>query len=139
MTTSRTSIRMAAAAAVLALATTAGAQAPPQTVGVGPAPFELAELGAQPLTLTSAQRLAIYQSVSHTAKNDAAPLGFRVAVGTQVPDSVQLKPLSDTLIQLVPTAHDLSIGMVEKQVILVDPATRQIVAVVTQEPSSAVH
>jgi hypothetical protein len=52
---------------------------------------------------------------------------------------VQLKPPSDTLIQLVPAAHDLSIGMVEKQVILVDPATRQIVAVVTQEPSSAVH
>jgi hypothetical protein len=135
----RISIRMAVAAAALALATTAGAQAPPQTVGVGPAPAEFAELGAKPLTLTQAQRLAIYQSVSHTAKNDAAPLGFRVAVGAHVPDSVQLKPPSDTLIQLVPAAHDLSIGMVEKQVILVDPATRQIVAVVTQEPSSAVH
>jgi hypothetical protein len=139
MTPSRISIRFAAFAAALALATTAGAQAPPQTVGVGPAPAEFAELGAKPLTLTPAQRLAIYQSVSHTAKNDPAPLGFRVAVGGHVPDSVQLKPLSDTLIQLVPAAHDMSIGMVEKQVILVDPATRQIVAVVTQEPSNAVH
>jgi len=139
MTSSRLSIRLAAAAAALALATTAGAQAPPQTAGAGPAPSEFAELGAKPLTLTPAQRLAIYQSISHTAKNDAAPLGFRVAVGAHVPDSVQLKSLSDTLIQLVPAAHDLSIGMVEKQVILVDPATRQIVAVVTQEPSDAVH
>jgi hypothetical protein len=30
-------------------------------------------------------------------------------------------------------------GMVEKEVILVDPGTRQVVAVVTQEPGSAVH
>jgi len=134
-------IRAAAlsAAAALALAATSGAQAPPQTVGVGVAPPEFAELAARPLTLTPAQRLAIYQSVSHTAKNDAAPLGFRAAIGAHVPDSVQLKPLSDTLIQLVPAAHDLSIGMVEKQVILVDPGTRQVVAVVTQEPSDAVH
>jgi len=147
MTLSRTSIRPVAvtllsAVALLALAASAGAQAPPQTVGVGVAPpefAEVAEMGTRPLALSSAQRLAIYQSVSHTAKNDAAPLGFRAAVGVHVPDSVQLKPLSDTLIQLVPAAHDLSIGMVEKQVILVDPGTRQIVAVVTQEPSNAVH
>jgi hypothetical protein len=30
-------------------------------------------------------------------------------------------------------------GMVEKEVILVDPGTRQVVAVVTQEPGNAVH
>jgi hypothetical protein len=142
MNPSRASIRTAvliSTAAMLALAATAGAQAPPQTVGVGVAPPEFAEMGARPLALSPAQRLAIYQSVSHTAKNDAAPLGFRATLGAQVPDSVQLKPLSDTLMQLVPAAHDLSIGMVERQVILVDPGTRQIVAVVTQEPSDAVH
>jgi hypothetical protein len=147
MTSSRALIRTSAvalvsAAALLTLATTAGAQAPPQTVGVGPSPAEFADMAqndTRPLTLTPAQRLAIYQSITHTAKNDAAPDGFRVAVGAHVPDSVQLKPLSDTLMQLVPAAHDLSIGMVEKQVILVDPASRQIVAVVTQEPADAVH
>ena len=147
MTPSRAQIRtsavaLASAAVLLALAATAGAQAPPQTVGVGPSPVEFADMvqsDAKPLTLTPAQRLAIYQSVTHTAKNDAAPIGFRVAIGAHVPDSVQLKPLSDTLAQLVPAAHDLSIGMVEKQIILVEPASRQIVAVVTQEPSDAVH
>ena len=54
-------------------------------------------------------------------------------------DSVELKPLSDTLARLVPQARDFSIGMVEKEVILVDPGTRQVVAVVTQEPANAVH
>jgi hypothetical protein len=144
MTPSRASYRTAAvalasAAGLLALAATAGAQAPPQTVGAGPAPSARAELTAQPLALTSAQRLAIYQSVTQTAKNDPAPPGFRVAVGARVPSNVQLKPLSKTLMQLVPAASDLNIGMVEKQVILVDPTSREIVAVVTQEPSNAVH
>jgi hypothetical protein len=53
--------------------------------------------------------------------------------------SHELKALSPTLADLVPSARDLSIGMVEKQVILVDPGTREIVAVVTQEPIIAVH
>jgi hypothetical protein len=127
------------AAILLAFAATAGAQAPPTSAGIGPAPPERAAASGRVLELTPAQRLAIYQSITQTGKNNAAPLGFRAAVGTHVPDSVQLKPLSDTLAQLVPAAQDLSIGMVEKEVILVDPATRQIVAVVTQEPSSAVH
>ena len=89
--------------------------------------------------LTPAQRLAIYQSVTQTQKNNAAPIGFRPSVGAVVPTAVELKPLSDTLAKLVPQARALSIGMIEKQVILVDPDSREVVAVVTQEPASAVH
>ncbi len=134
-----TAALLASSLVLLALAATAGAQAPPRDGMVGLAPPEYAQLATRPLELTPAQRLAIYQSVTQTGKNDAAPLGFRAAVGARVPDSIQLKPLSQTLAQLVPSARDLRIGMVEKQVILVDPNTREIVAVVTQEPSSAVH
>jgi hypothetical protein len=77
--------------------------------------------------------------VTQTHKNNAAPVGFRATLGAHVPDSVELKPLSNTLAKLVPEARDFSIGMVEKEVILVDPGTRQVVAVVTQEPGNAVH
>ena len=121
-----------------ALAAPAGAQAPPRDAGIGPAPSDSATR-TRALELTLAERLAIYQSVTQTQKNNAAPIGFRATVGARVPDSVELKPLSDTLAKLVPQARDFSIGMVEKEVILVDPATRQVVAVVTQEPASAVH
>jgi hypothetical protein len=123
---------------LLALVATAGAQAPPRDAGTGAAPADNATT-ARALELTPAERLAIYQSVTQTKKNNAAPLGFRVTVGAHVPESIQLEPLSDTLAKLVPRARDFSIGMVEKQVILVDPGTRQVVAVVTQEPASAVH
>jgi Protein of unknown function (DUF1236) len=127
-----------AAVLLVALAATAGAQAPPKDAGTGLAPVDNAGT-TRALELTPAQRLAIYQSVTSTQKNNAAPIGFRATVGAHVPDSVELKPLSDTLAKLAPQARDFSIGMVEKEVILVDPGTRQVVAVVTQEPGSAVH
>jgi Protein of unknown function (DUF1236) len=123
---------------LIALAATAGAQAPPHDAGTGPAPSDTATT-TRALELTPAERLAIYQSITQTHKNNAAPIGFRATVGAHVPDSVELVPLSDTLAKLAPRARAFSIAMVEKAVILVDPGSRQVVAVVTQEPASAVH
>jgi len=117
---------------LLALSAVAAAQAPPQDPASPPA-------SAQALSLTPAQRLAIYQSITQTQKNSAAPTGFRVTVGAHVPDSVEIKPLSDTLAKVAPQAKDFSVAMIEKQVILVDPANRQVVAVVTQEPATEVR
>ncbi len=133
----RAATRLFAALAVVVLSAAAGAQAPPHGAEVGPPPESIADVRA--LELTPAQRLAIYQSITKTEKNSAAPIGFRAAVGARVPGTVELKPLSQTLAKLVPQAKDLRIAMIEKQVVLVDPATREVVAVVTQEPASAVH
>jgi hypothetical protein len=121
---------------LLALSALAAAQAPPKAPTLGPA---TAPASTPAVNLTPAQRLAIYQSITETQKNSAAPTGFRVALGARVPDSVELKPLSDTLAKLAPQARDFSIAMIEKEVILVDPHSRQVVAVVTQEPSNEVH
>ena len=126
-----------AVGALLTLAGAAVAQAPPHDAGVGPGPSTVTD--ARSIELTPAQRLAIYQSITQTGKNSAAPVGFRATVGAPVPQSVELAPLSDTLAKLVPQARDLRVAMVEKQVILVDPGTRQVVAVVTQEPANAEH
>ena len=109
---------------VLTWSVVAGAQTPPQDSASGPV-----------LELTPAQRLTVYQSVSQTYKNNAAPTGFRVSVGAHIPDTIEVKPLSDTLAQLVPTAKNYSVAMIEKQVVFVDPHTKQVVAVVTQEPT----
>ncbi len=111
-------------ALALSLSAAAGAQTPSQDSASGPV-----------LELTPAQRLTVYQSISQTHKNNAAPTGFRVSVGAHIPDTIELKPLSDTLVQMVPGAKKYSVAMIEKQVVLVDPQTRQVVAVVTQEPT----
>src|SRR5215472_10028065 len=92
---------------LFALVATAGAQAPPREVGTGPTPSDSAT-STRALELTAAERLAIYQSVTQTKKNNAAPVGFRATVGAHVPDSVQLEPLSDTLAKLVPRARAFS-------------------------------
>lgn len=49
-----------------------------------------------------------------------------------VPDAIDLQPVSGTLAALVPQAKDYTVAMVEKQVMFADPKTRQVVAVVTE-------
>lgn len=111
------------AAALAAVAPSARAQTPAQDAAAAPA-----------LELSAAQRQTIFQSVSRTQKNNAAPTGFRVSVGAHVPDGIELQPVSGTVATLVPKTQHYAVAMVEKQVMLVDPATRQVVAVVTEHP-----
>jgi hypothetical protein len=84
---------------------------------------------APALTLSSEQKQTIYQSVSVTQKNNAAPTGFRAAVGAQVPDSIELNPMPQALAMLIPELKELQVAMVEKQVVLVDANSKLVVAV----------
>jgi uncharacterized protein DUF1236 len=94
-----------------------------------------ADSGTAPaLDLSPEQKQTIYQSVSSTQKNSPAPTGFRAAVGAHVPDAIELKPMPATLATLIPAARAMEVGMVEKEVVLVDPKTKTVVAVVTQTP-----
>ena len=104
--------------AVTPWALEAMAQTPAADSAAGPA-----------LELSAAQRQTIFQSVSATQKNNAAPTGFRAAVGAQVPDTITLQPISSTLAALIPEIANHDVAMVEKQVVLVDPRSKRIVAV----------
>jgi hypothetical protein len=112
----------------LALSAVAAAQAPPQASPTIPV-----------LHLLPEQRLAIYQSVTEAQKSSIAPIGFHATVGAPVPDTVELLPLPDSVARLVPEAANFRVAMIDNQVVVVDPNTRQVVAVVTQEPSSTVR
>jgi hypothetical protein len=47
--------------------------------------------GAAPhVDLTAVQKQTVYQSISKTQKNSAAPTGFRATVGALVPEGVSL-------------------------------------------------
>jgi uncharacterized protein DUF1236 len=117
----RTSFKSMALTAALLAAASAHAQTPALDSGNAPA-----------LDLSVQQKQTIYQSITSTQKNDAAPTGFRAAVGAAVPDSIELKPMPATLAMLIPATKGMEVGMVEKQVVLVDPQSKRIVAVVTQ-------
>jgi hypothetical protein len=117
-------IRMALAAAALVCGATL---AHAQTVQDGRGS------SAPGLELSGAQRQTIYQSISQTQKNNAAPIGFRPAVGEHVPEGIPMEPLPGTLATLIPQAKGLEVAMVEKQVMLVDPKAKVVVALVTAE------
>ncbi|RAI45419.1 hypothetical protein CH341_04045 [Rhodoplanes roseus] len=85
------------------------------------------------VTLSEAQRHTIYQSVSRTQKNNAAPTGFRVSIGATLPPGVELAPMPDTLVTLMPEAKPFAVAMIEKQVVLVDPSSRRVAVVITAE------
>ena len=92
------------------------------------------EATAPALELSTAQKQTIYQSVSsRSQKNNAAPPGFRAAVGAHVPDTIELVAMPDTLATVIPAVKGYEIAMVEKQVVVVDPKSKLVVAVVTQE------
>lgn len=92
------------------------------------------DIGSAPrIELSDAQRHTIYQSVSRTQKNHAAPNGFRVSVGATLPSGVDLAPMPDTLVTLMPEAKPFGVAMIEKQVVLVEPTSRRVTAVITAE------
>ena len=99
------------------------AQTPAQDARVGPH-----------VKLTQAQRQTLYQSIVSTQKNQAAPIGFRVSIGGTVPPGIDLVPVPDTIVGLAPQLGRLEVAMIEKQVVLVEPQSRQIAAVIRGEP-----
>lgn len=69
-------------AACVSSAAIASAQTPAQDAAVGPR-----------IELSTAQWQTIYQSISSTQKNHAAPTGFRVSIGGTVPPGISLAPV----------------------------------------------
>jgi hypothetical protein len=85
------------------------------------------------LELSPSQRDTIYESVSKVQKNNAAPIGFRPAVGSVVPKGIELAPLPDTLGEMIPEVRGYEVAMVEKQILLIDPRSNIVVALMTGE------
>jgi hypothetical protein len=85
---------------------------------------------APTLQLSAGQKQTIYESVSATEKNNPAPPGFRATVGAQVPNTIELRPIPGTIAALIPETAGHEVAMVEKEVVLVDPHSKRVVAVV---------
>jgi Protein of unknown function (DUF1236) len=103
--------------------------------GWGLAQTPALDSGAAPsLELSTTQKQTVYQSVTKSQKNNAAPTGFRAAVGAPVPDSVELAPVPATIVELMPQTKGLKAAQVEGQVVLVDPDSKRVLTVIVPEP-----
>jgi hypothetical protein len=85
------------------------------------------------LQLSSEQRQTIYQTLSQDPNGSTVAGDFKPAIGTGVPDGLALAPLSDALSRLIPNAKGYQAAMVGNQIILVDPKTKSVAAIVTAD------
>jgi hypothetical protein len=116
-------VRLLAPLAVLCLATGAMfAQTP-----------ALDSASGRKVDLTVAQQQILYQSVSNTQKNNAAPTGFRATIGAQVPGGIVLVAVPAAITDIMPQTKGLETAMVEGQVLLVEPQGKTVVAVIAHE------
>jgi hypothetical protein len=114
----------AVAAALLAGAGTASAQ----TTVITPAPVETQTVITEqrPLVLTPVQRQTIYRTIVRERVVPAPPVEYRI--GAPVPAGVTLYPVPHDVAVEVPAVEAYKYMVVNGQVVLVDPATSEVVA-----------
>jgi hypothetical protein len=84
------------------------------------------------IEFTPEQERTIYSTVIAAPVRTAPPADLRVAVGSELPDTVELMEVPAAV--EVPAARRLRYTVVNRQVVLVDPGTRRIVRVIRQAP-----
>jgi Protein of unknown function (DUF1236). len=82
----------------------------------------------QPLQLTPVQRQTIYRTIVRERVAAPPPPTVEYRVGTRVPSSVQLYSVPQAVAVEVPAIKRYKYMMVNDQVVLVDPATSEVVA-----------
>jgi hypothetical protein len=81
----------------------------------------------EPLQLTPVQRQTIYRTIRRERVVTAPPT-VEYRVGTRVPRSVELYSVPETVAVEVPAVRTYKYMVVNDRVVLVDPATSQVVA-----------
>ena len=120
----QTAILAAMAVALMAGASTATAQ----TTVIAPAPVQTETVvTTQPLALTPLQRQTVYRTIVREPVTPAQPtVVYRT--GMRVPESVRLYSVRESVAVEVPAVKTYKYMRVNDQVVLVDPATGEVVA-----------
>jgi hypothetical protein len=83
-----------------------------------------------PVKLTPQQRTVIYRTVSRERTATQRPADSQTAIGSPIPPI--LSPLPDTVYAEIPEVRALKYFYINKQVVLVDPVTSEVVEVIEQ-------
>lgn len=98
----------------------------PSQPAAQPAPQERSGIVA----LDTQQQTSIGQAIARHDVKPLANVAFSMAVGTKVPSPVQLRALPADVATFVPQYRGYSYFAVEEQVVIVNPGTQEIVAIV---------
>ncbi|MBI3702761.1 MAG: DUF1236 domain-containing protein [Rhizobiales bacterium] len=119
----QTACLAAIAGALLAGATTAKAQ----TTVITREPVETRTIVTeQPLQLTPVQRRTIYRTIVQERVRPAQPT-VEYRVGMRVPQTAQVYTVPETIAVEVPAIKSYKYMMVNNRVVLIDPATSEVV------------
>lgn len=80
----------------------------------------------EPLRLTPVQRQTVYRTIVHERVAPARPT-VEYRVGTRVPESVQLYAVPQEVAVEVPAIRSYKYMVVNNRVVLIDPATSEVV------------
>lgn len=88
--------------------------------------------GSAPATVTTEQRTRIREHRSALARGrvERTQINFNISVGTTVPRSVTLYTLPPTIIEVVPAWRSYRYILVEEEIVIIDPSSYRIVAVI---------
>jgi len=89
------------------------------------------------VSLDVKQRTEIGRTIARHNVKPVTNVNFSIAVGTAVPRSVQLRALPADLVSFVPQYRGYSYFVVEEQIVIVEPSSTQIVAVIAYAGGSA--
>jgi hypothetical protein len=89
------------------------------------------------VSLNVQQRSQIGQTIARHNVKPVTNVNFSISVGTAVPRSVQLNALPADLVTIVPQYRGYSYFVVEEQIVIVEPSSVQIVAVIPYSGGTA--
>jgi len=83
------------------------------------------------IELTPAQRTTIYRTVTRERVRTSAP-AVDVRLGARVPQVVELSEIPSAIVEEIPTVRRYRYMVVNNEVVLVDPATSEVVEIIRQ-------
>jgi Protein of unknown function (DUF1236) len=88
------------------------------------------------ITLNEQQNTRVSVAIRQANVRPMTNVSFSIAVGTEIPPSVQLHVLPPALVEVLPQFRGYSFLVVEQEALIVDPGTRAIVAVIPFEATT---
>jgi hypothetical protein len=83
------------------------------------------------IDLTPAQRTTIYRTVTRE-RVQTVPQGVDVRLGARVPQAVELREIPSAVVTEIPIVRRYRYMVVNNEVVLVDPATSEVVEIIRQ-------
>lgn len=88
------------------------------------------------VNINDQQRTRISQSVARLNVKPLTNVNFSLSVGTVVPRDIRFEPLPADIVEIVPQYRGYSFFMVRDEIVIIDPSSYQIVAVLPQSGGS---